>query len=231
MALYIKIGGLRRNAHGYEFLLQREPRLLGLGVAVLERAHAVAHLAAQVVEHGLGVENGEVAEFRHAVEIANGELAVDAAPVMPDGPHEEGEERLAEPRHEVLEIEDAVVVERHHNAHVVERGGETLVVLNGVDVGVEHVGVGDDSLRRGRGPVDEPVVVGIHTGYHAAAHTVGKEVHQHRFLAALQRVARGEHHLEIAFVVLEPPQDGAPEEHVVVALHISHDAPPGFLGV
>ena len=105
-----------------------------------------------------------------------------------------------------------------------ERGAVALQVLYGVGVGVEHVGVVYHDVRRLRGALYEIVVVGIDARYHVAATLSGYHAHDGGLLAALKTVgARGQHHLEVARVVLEACEHGTPEEHVVVALHIGYD--------
>ena len=224
VALYVEVGGLGRHAQLLQLVFQRHVRLLGVGVEALQLHHLAAHLVPHVGDAVGRVLHGEVPGLDGLVEVGDGELGVVGRAVVPDAPYEEGEDGERVLPHVFLEVEHLVVVERHHHAHVVQRWRVALEVLNGVDVGVEYVGVAHDVLRGLRGPLHEEVVVGVDAGYHVLAHVVAHEVHEHLFLALGQAHLRGQHHLEVVLVVLELAQHRAPEEHVVVALHIGHDA-------
>ena len=153
---------------------------------VLQGVYFVAHLAADILYRHHRVVYGEAAELGNAVEVGNREFAVYAAAVMPYRPDEEREYRFAEELHVFLEVKEAVVVERHHHADVVQRRGVTLVALYGVGIGMEHVRVVYYRPGCGRGAFYQIVVVGVHTRYHAPSHAVRQEIHQHGLLASLQ---------------------------------------------
>ena len=122
-----------------------------------------------------------------------------------------------------------MIIERHHHCHGVETLGIALIVFDGIYNSVEDVGRLKHLLRHGRCSLKEIVVVGIHTGNHVGTDILTNHIHQCRLLATFQFVARGQHHLEVASVILKLRERSTPEEDVVVAFHISHDTPPGFL--
>ena len=224
VALNVEVGGLGRHAQRLQLVFQCQVRLLGIGVETLQLHHLAAHFVPHVGDAVGRVLHGEMPGLDGLVEVGDGEFGVVGRAVVPDAPHEEGEDGQRVLLHVFLEVEHLVVVERHHHTHVVKRGRVTLVVLDGIDVGVEDVGVAHDVLRCLCGPLHEEVVVGVHAGYHVLAHLVAHEVHEHLFLALGQTHLRGQHHLEVVLVVLKLAQHRAPEEHVVVTLHIGHDA-------
>ena len=152
--------------------------------------------------------------------------------IEPYVPHEERIDNLGETAQVAVEVENVVVVEGDSHADIVERRGVALQVLDGIGVGVEDVWAVDNLLRGGRGLLDKIVVVGIDAGNHITAHAVGHEPHERRLLATVELAgARGEHHLEVVAVGLEAREDSAPEEHVVVAFDIGHDAVTRLPGV
>ena len=68
------------------------------------------------------------------------------------------------------------------------------------------------------------VVIGIHTGDHITSERFPfEEVHQHRLLASRQISLGGQHHLEIAFVVLKLAEHRPPELDIIVTLDIGHN--------
>ena len=97
-----------------------------------------------------------------------------AAAVGPDVPGEERPDGARIVTQEMLEVEEPPVVERCHDAHLLEGGGVALVVFDGVGVGVEDVGAHADGARGVRGSLHEVVVVGIHAGNHVGAEAVGE---------------------------------------------------------
>ena len=88
-------------------------------------------------------------------------------PVEPDEPDEEFVDDFGILTQIFLEVEDVAVVKGGHDAHVVEGGGIALVVLDGVGIGVDDVGVVEHALGGRCVALQQVVHVGIHTGYHA----------------------------------------------------------------
>jgi hypothetical protein len=126
-----------------------------------------------------------------------------------------------------LDVKKHVVVERYRHTYIVERGSITLHAFYSVGIGMEDIGVGGNFLRCGSGSLLEIVVVSINTSYHALPYMLGKELHQHGFLATLELAcSRGEHNFEINVIVLKLTEYLSPEKYVVIALHISYDLMP-----
>lgn len=183
-----EVSGLWGDSQGRQLLLEAQPRLLGFGVAVLEEAHLALHLVAQPLDGEPRVGQREARRIGQATEVGEREFRVVARAVHPDRPDKERVARLGEGPHISLKVEDGVVVERHHDAYIVEAGGITLEVLDGVYVGVKHVRTVDNLARGLRDSLQKVVVVCVHTGYHVGAHAVADKVHQHRLFAPLQSV-------------------------------------------
>jgi len=221
--LYVQIGGLRRYPQSPYVLFQSQVGVLGVGVFALELPCLPCHLAAQLLYVRISRMESEVAHFYGMVEIGDGELSVNSFPVEPYAPHEQREDGLAVKAQVLPEVEYRLVVQRYGDTHVVQALGTALQVLYGIGIGVEHVGIVVYGARHRRGALKEIVVVGVHAGNHALAGIARYQVHQHRALALRQRVARRQHHFEVTVCVLELAQCRAPEEYVVVSLHIRHD--------
>ena len=225
MPLDIQIGFLWLYAIVlYQFTLQFQITLLGVGILLLEHRYAAAHLVAQVGDGCERLAEAKAAKFNDTVEVGNGELGIYRTAIVPDAPHEERENGGAILPHELVEVEQLMVVERHRNAHIMQRRRIALHVLYRVGKGMENVGIVYHSLARLRGSIYEVVVIGIDTRNHVAPHLVLKNPHNGRLLASLQRVVRGQQHLEVTGVVLKLRQHRAPKEHIIVTLHIRHDA-------
>ena len=158
--------------------------------------------------------------------VADGKAWRRTGAIRPYIPHEEGEDGGGEVAQERLEVERLAVVERHSHTYGVQRRCVALHVLDGVGVGVEYVGIVENRLRRTAGALLQVVIVGIDTRYHVAPHPTGSnQTHNGSLLATFEMVeSRGQHHLEVALGVLETREHRPPEEYVVVALDISHDA-------
>ena len=149
-------------------------------------------------------------------------MGIVACAIDPYRPDEKRKDNLGELSEILTEIEDAVVVQRHGHTDIVKRRGVALVVLYGIDIGVEHVGALQYLLRRVGAALQKVVVVGIDAGNHAIAE-LRSEVHQHRLLASRQVELRGQHHFKVAMLVLELAEHRAPEIDVVVALDVGHN--------
>lgn len=230
VSLHIQICGVGRHSEAFDVLLHLLPALSCRRIVALQLLHPPCHLASEDAQRRLDVVGIEVSHLYDMQEIGYGELAIFSCAIEPDAPHEQRKYSERELAEVVLEVEYGVVVERNSHAHVVERGRVALQVLYGIGVGVEYVGTVEYGLRHRCGALYEIVVVGIDAGYHVAAHPTVEQTHQGRLLAALKVWhARGQHHFEVAGVVLKTRQHRPPEKHVVVALYVSHDAPAGFL--
>ena len=89
---------------------------------------------------------------------------------------------------------------------------------------VEHL------LRLMTATLYQVVVIGIHTGDHITSERFPfEEVHQHRFLTTRQISLGGQHHLEIAFVVLKLAEDRPPEIDIIIALDVGNDPTASLL--
>ena len=80
---------------------------------------------------------------------------------------------------------------------------------------VRHVGV----------TLYEVVVVSINACYHILAYALFHQCQQSLFLAFVKVVACGQHDLKVAFLIFKLRQHHTPEQYIVVALDIGHDAP------
>ena len=232
MALDIKIGGVGCHPEAREVGLELLIALTGVGVDALQLRALLAYLAAYNLDVAVGVVERERTGLDDAQEVGHRELVVAVGAVVPDVPDEERIDGLGQLLEVLLHVEDDVVVERHRHTHVVERGRVALHVLDGVGVGVEDERTLEDGARGERGALDEVVVVGVDTGDEPLSGLAVEGAHQGSFLTPLQDVLpRGQHHLEVIVGRLKLTEDGAPEEHVVVALHISDDLLTLLFGV
>ena len=196
-----------------------------------EPVELLAHAGGQQLEGMFGTGSTHLLKARYAVEIGHREGMGVVVAVEPDVPEEEGVDGFGVAAEEVGEVDDVAVVECGQHADLVEPLGKALVVLDGVGVGLQDVGVGVELARSGSGLLQQVVVVAIHAGDEAAAQGGGFQgIHQHHLLPLGEGGLRGEHHLEVALVVLVGREDGAPEGDVVIALHIGHDALARLLG-
>ena len=230
VALYIKIGSVGGDAQLLERFLHVEVGLLGIWVLALQLSHARAYLTAHALQYLRCFLNGEMSRLDDAAEVADGEQLVDAHTVVPDAPDKEREDGLRVLAHELGHVEHLMVVERDGNAHLAQRRRVALQVFDGVGVSVEHVGILEHLARAFGGALHQIVVVGIDAGYHVRSRLPRQQLHHGSLLAALQLAdARGEHDLEVALLILEATEHSAPEEHIVVGLHVGHDALPALL--
>ena len=143
--------------------------------------------------------------------------------VCPDAPYEERQDNLAVLLHECFERKDVSVVECAHHASRMQSRSIALVVLDGVGIGVEDVGTGEQRLADWCSALHEVVVIGIHASYHVIAKPRPEFIHQGSFLAFAEGKSRGEHHFELDMFSLEVLQYGAPKEDIIVAFHVCHD--------
>ena len=196
----------------------------------MQPAHLLINLISNVLYRPHRVGQRETTQFDSAVEVGNRELAIDRAPVVPDAPHEEREDGFGVKPEPLFEIEDATVGECHHDGHVMQRRSIALKVLDGIGIGMKHVRALPNLAGSLRGALDQIVVVGIHTGNHRRPQDIfllfplEHEIHQHRLLAALQSLMGRQHHFEIALLILIGRKHGAPEQDIIITLHIGHDS-------
>ena len=157
------------------------------------------------------------------IEVGYGEGSELAAAVHHDVPHKEGEDDTAVAGEETDKVEVGSVIERCHDADIMQRGGITLVVLYGIDEGVYDVGVAKHEGGVVVGSLQKVVVIGIDAGYHVATHTVTHEGKKSGLLALGETGTGREHHFEVACIVFELAEYHAPEEYVVVAFDVGYD--------
>ena len=121
-----------------------------------------------------------------AKEVGDGEVAVMRCAVIPDVPDKERIDGLGILPQVFFHVKDAVIIERHGHAHLMERGGIALHVLNGIGIGVEDIGIVDDRARGFGLALYEVVIVSVDTGDHALSCFSGEQPHEHGFLAAFE---------------------------------------------
>ena len=109
--------------------------------------------------------------------------------------------------------------------------GIALEILYRIGKGVEDIGSVEKLPGGFCRTLHEIVIVGIYTRYHVAAGLAEQAVDGRAFASAEQGAAavvlRREHNLEIDAVCLIRTEHCAPEENVVVALNVCHDAAAG----
>ena len=108
-------------------------------------------------------------KLHDVVKVEHGELLVHSVAVGPYVPHEKRPHDFGISRKEVLEVEEVAVVERGHDAHMLQSRSIALKVFDGVGIGVKHVGITAHGFGSERCSLHQVVVVGIDTGYHATA--------------------------------------------------------------
>ena len=227
MAAHEKIGGGGRHAQCLHALAERAEGLAPFRELTLELTDAAIATLAQGGQALFGMAEVETVDGDNIGEVAEGETVVAAIGVCPDVPQEEAVDDLAILLQEGGKIEDVVVIERGHDADALQRGGIALEVLYGIDVGVEHIGRSAELLADGRGALLEIVIVGIHAGYHVEPETIA---HGHLFTPA-EGISAGEGDIEshlppfaVCHVGSYVIEQLLPEQDVVVALYVCHDA-------
>ena len=116
-----------------------------------------------------------------------------------------------------------MVIESDRHTDIVQRWCIALEVLDGINVGMEHIRAIEYALRLVGAALNKIIVIGINTSYHIAAKRLAlEEVHQHRLLTTSKIDLRRQHHLEIALIVLELAENSSPEVDIVITLDIGH---------
>ena len=199
---------------------------------LLQLFNPLSHLAPNILNYLFSLFYREVSGFDDLVEIADGEVAIFRSAIVPNAPDEEREDSLRILPQIFGTVENRVVVQRDSHAHLAQRLGIALQVLDGIGIGVEDIGIANQFFRSWRDTLNEIVVVSIHAGNHVLSCALRQHVHDGRLLATLQLThpCRQEN-LEIAGIVLETAEHRPPEKDVVVALHVDHDAPSVVLGL
>ena len=116
-----------------------------------------------------------------------------------------------------------MVVQGSHDTDLVQPFRVAVIVLDGVGVGLHHVGTLDDVLGSMGTSLQEVIVIAVHAGNHVLAQLLAELVHQYGFLAFGQRCLGRQHLFEVTGVVFIFREDGSPERNIIVAFHISHD--------
>ena len=173
-------------------------------MTLTQLSQLVVNPALQFTQLFFGTMKRKPAEVNHSVKVGDCKFAITPHAIVPNVPNEERKHNTRIARKEVGEVENKMVVQCGGHTHFVQSACETLQVLDGVGVGVEHEGVVQYGFRKWRCPLQQVVVVGIHTGYHVVAHLFTNQTHQCGFLSPLQFVFfRRQHHFKISVSIFK----------------------------
>ena len=216
---HIEVGLVGRHAQLLQLVAQGLVGGACLRKTALQRGDLAVHAAAEGFDHAFGVVKLHLSQFDSARKVGERKLGVGAVAIGPHVPHQEGVDGAGEGLEKGAEVEEFAIVERGHDTHAVQHLGMALQIFDGVDPGVQNVGRAAHHGAGGGGALHQNVVVGVDTGDHVGAESVG----QGDLLAPAQGDARGEDHFEL-HVRGRSGEHVAPEEDVVVALDVGHGA-------
>ena len=187
---------------------------------LVQPVYLLVNTSAHIFQSVLGIADVGFVISDGVHEVHNTELVVPASAVHPDVPYKQRPHDLAVFLHVCFQIEHFAVVQRGSCAGTVQTLGIALIVLYGIDIGMEHILVVTKFLAQWCLALQKPVVIGIHACNH-----VGPEViHQGSLLALAKGGSGGQHDLETDSIRLVLVQYIAPEGYVIITFHISHDA-------
>ena len=193
----------------------------------MQPVYLLVDTPAHILQSVLGVMDVGLVIGDGVYEVHYAKLVVLAMAVCPDVPYEQGPHYLAVLLHEGLQVQDLAVVQRGTGAGTVQSLGMAAVVLYGIDIGMQHIVVVAHLLAQRGLALQEPVVVGIHAGYHVGPQVV----HQGRLLSLAQGGSGRQHYLETDIVRLVFVQHITPESYVVITFHVCHNAFLGTVGL
>ena len=215
---------LRCQSQSQQLLPQRLVRFAPLRKLPLQTAHLGVHQVPEMLQCLFGMIIVELVELHHMVKVEHGKLLVSAITIAPDVPDKKRPDDFAVALQEEFKIEHAAVVQCNHDTHIVQCRGVTLKILYGIGIGMEHIRIAAHLCRQGGYALHQVVIIGIHASYHATPQPVSQFVGQSYFLPFAQAAVGRQHHLKEIPVRFERPEQVAPEKHIVVTLHISHNA-------
>ena len=131
-----------------------------------------------------------------------------------------------------IEIENKTVVQRSLHTHFMKTFSKTMVVFNGVSVGLENIFV-PVNLTGGIGSsLQQKIIVTVDTGNQASSQFLCiQRIHQHHLLPFCQGGGGRKHHLEIMFIIFKFFEQRTPECDIIIAFYISNDTPARLLRV
>ena len=120
MALHIEIGGLRGDTQRLDVVLHFQVLFLVVRIQGLQLPYLRRHLMAQVVNGILRIEDIEPARINNPRKVGKRKVTIVPCTVSPYALYEEREDCLAVPLQVIFEVEDAVVVQRHHDTDLMK---------------------------------------------------------------------------------------------------------------
>ena len=178
MPAHIHISCLRRETESEQLVPKRFVRAAALRIGLLQAADFAIDKVAQAGKCLLGMMQIDLRERHYPRKVNQGELLVSAVAVRPHVPDKKRPNDFGIFRKETLKVKNVAVVERSHDANVVQGGRVALEVLNCIRVSVEHVRVRANYLRVFRNALKHIVVISIYASNHvfaeARAEVVGK---------------------------------------------------------
>lgn len=108
-----------------------------------------------------------------------------------------------------------MVVERCHDADIMQSAGIAQKILYGVCHGVEHIRRAEHHLRALRHTLHQVVIIGIDTGNHVLPRVLqyaleSRPLASAKDILAVARLCR-QHDFKVTLAVLKPAEDGTPE--------------------
>lgn len=233
MSVYEQIRRFGCQAQFAETTLYGRDSERHISIGMTQHADTLAHLPLQAANDLLGVVYVYLAWQNDMVHIGNAHRIEPALAVQSDRPAQERPDSKRIVSQERLEIEYTAVVERHHDTHVMQTGSIALQILDRVSEGMKHEWRIEEQAGIIRHALQQIVVISVNTGYHVAS-GIAQQAGDGRLLSAPQHLAplvqaRRKEYLKIAAVVLKLAQDRTPEQHIIIALDVCNDFPPGVL--
>ena len=146
MPAHIHISCLRREAEGEQLVPKRFVGAAALRIRLLQAADLAIDKVAQAGKCLLGMMQVDLRERHHPRKVEEGELLVSAVAVRPHVPDKQRPNDFGIFREKTLKVKNVAVVERSHDANVVQGGRVALEVLDCISISVKHVRVCANNL-------------------------------------------------------------------------------------
>ena len=166
MASHIEIGGLWGHSQAQKLGTERFVSLSPFWKTFMQTRNLLIDMVAQSFQRTLGVVVVELIDFYDVIKVEHRKLLITAIAIAPDVPSEKWPNDFGIELEECFEIEESPIVERCHDADIMERGSIALKILNGIHISVKYIRILTNLLRHERGSLHEIIVVCIHASNH-----------------------------------------------------------------
>ena len=202
----------------------------GMRIAARKPSTFLLYAESELLKSLFGVRYAYGVEAHYAAEVLHGEWRKIALAVKPYIPQEERIDNLRVEAEEGSKVDERSIVESALHAHTVQTFGIALEVLDGIGVGMKHIGALNDTVRSTRCALQQVVVIAINAGYHMATKTLAKVVHHRHLLTLGKGGIGGQHYLKVVTLGIILAQQMTPKRHIIVALHVGYNALTCTLG-